>query len=1246
MKKHPLILLPALLFFFPAHAFALAQEYYTWGGHDAVVSAFNKSALIFSDASYSSLAATLATASLAALLVRVMYNLMAGGFKGDGGAVVFQGVAPWLITVAIFLGTVIPKGTLHIYDKTENKYQAIGSIPLIVVVMASVTNKIERVMVEAVETAGDPLNFTAQAGGKGYMGLESLSTTGLVATDTLLSASLQNYLADCVLFEVARTPGLVDEIKKGSTNLQTTFAKGVSPANVTTLFSSGGSLEGQVVSCTQAWTDISTRLNLSTLLLTNNLVKTCSGMGFDSADAAQRNDCMQKMSAVVDAQLVPGSTAADYLKNQYLSQQFDAMLNSPTAGESVANFQILNKASGVMSTANNWIPAIRAVILSVTVALTPFICLLMLTPFFGRAIKFLLGSFMILTVWSVTDATLHQFAIDNANKLLADVRQYNYGIDALRLMPETTGKILAMFGMLRASSLALALAITSSVIGLGASVAAAVGGKLAADVTQTGAQGEQQVLDPGQKASLRRANQGAVPTEAMANQYSFSQRTGTDFGRESGQLENMQGSLDATGGATGWQQLQHGQGFTNAYRGQGDVGLNQAFMQQAQSMGIPQEQAQKIAAATVNHGEGLAELRRLQQQGFTGQQAADAYWQGKTVDHKQSKSVGQEQGFTMYRPTEGQETGKWGQVQATWQNGSMVGMQGNSVNVASTEQLRSSYDKSFGHLISESGQKYQSVGESVTKTVGNSATWSQTQSVAQQLATATNGSVNYMQAISSTMTNSFRNSQIVDERTSQSVDKAAFAQATAGASTPQISFLKASVEGGASWRVTTSDGKSYVVNQSAEEVRSMQTSVGETHTTTLSAVRSGQYGETAQKALAQLENIQGSRTAAESATVTYSRANEMREARGEAHSRAADVSANLSRDFYHYVGEKQFGGGAEGDREAIKHIEGLSAAGKTGELAKLKEEYLSDRNINIESLGEGLKNVKGPDLSKAPDLEAMRAKIEGGTAELKTELTSQPNIKATDPTAQVQGALKQTNVGAVDPAEVKAGLAADQKAIAGGKAGIESKGAEIKQDYTAGALPLAAKKTAAAAAVDAVSGLQQLVTGGYNNGAYVTTGAAPQPQVAPQPAQAQPEVQQQAPAQPQPVPAPAQAPVQAPVQDQKPEVQPAAQPQASPAQLAAEVTGAQSTVAPQQPADTLKPEAQDQKPEVQPAAQPQPQSQDTSQNLAAEVTAAAPVTQQQAQAQPVPAQTPAQNPEPAAPSQPQATAQIPKGALR
>lgn len=1095
MKKHPFFLILPILLLFPASALAdFQQEYITWGGHSAVVNAFNKSALIFSDSSFAKLSATLATASLAALILRVMWGLMAGGFKGDGSAVVFQGIIPWLISVALFMGTVLPKGTLHIYDQTENKYQAIGNIPLIIVVMASVCNKLERVMVEAVQTSGDPLSFTAQAGGKGFMGLEGITTKPLTAADSTLDATLQNYVMDCIILENSLRPGYTDELRRGTTDLQASFAKAVNPASFTVVHDADHPA-GELYTCKDAWLNIEARLNAAGGL-NNNLAYACNAVGFDASKADERNECLTKITSVADGQISSGKSGYDLLKTTYLAQQFDAAISGNRGGEANANFQLLNKASGLMSTANNWLPTIRAIILSITVALTPFLCLLMLTPMFGKVLKYLLGGFMLLTVWSVVDATIHQFIIDYSNRLYGEIRWYNLGIDAIRLMPETTGKVLAMFGMARTSGLALSIAIVSSVMGLSASVGSAIGGKIMGDVTQTGAQAEAQVLDPGQKAALRRSNQSAIPTETMANHHSFTERTTAEYSQQAGQLKHQLGAVAGAGGMQNYKDLREQQGFVESFKGGGEVALNQQMRAMATSMGISDETQRRMAASNVNSGEALFRLAALQKQGFSGEAAEQAWMQGAVADRMQSGSVGQQQGFTMYRPVEGQEQGKWGQVQATWQDNRMVGLQGNTVNVASTEQLRASYDKAYSQAISESFRADQSLGESVTKSWGNSATWSQTTAAAQQLYQATNGSVDYMKAVSSTMTNSFRNSQIVDERTGQSIDKSVFAQATAGVGTPQISPVKANIEGGASWRVTTNDGKSYVVNQSAEEARSMATNVGETHRTTLSTVRSGQYSETAQKALSQMESVQGSKTASENSTISYSRANEMREAQGQAHSRAADVSANLSRDFYRYVGEKQFGGGADGDREAIKHLEGLAASGQTKELDTLKAQYLSERNINVESLGANLSQVKGPDLSKAPDPEAVRAKIEGDSTALKSELASQPNLKVTDPTAQVAAQLK-TEAGAVNPKEIKAELAAGQKEITDGKSGIEQKGVEIKNDYTAGALPLAARKSAEAVG-DAAAGLQQLLPGGYGNGAYTTGGNSSQPQVAAQ----------------------------------------------------------------------------------------------------------------------------------------------------
>ena len=1044
------------LFIAPSAQAALTQEFYSWGGHDAVVSAFQKSALIFSGTGYQGLFATLATASLAALVIRVMLQLMAGGFKGDGN-VAFGALIPWLISVSIFMGGVLPKGTLHIYDPVENKYAAVGGIPQIIVLFASVSNMIERVLVEQVTTAGDPVGFQSQAGGKGFLGLYGISKTPLMASDSTLDPSLTRYISDCVLFESGLTAGYVQELRKTTSDLVTSLGKAASPANMTVLYSDAAP-GGEGVSCSVAWASIKTRLQAQTALQ-NNLKAACAEIGFKADTATELADCQTKMSSIVDAQLVPGKTSSDFLRSAYVAQAMDSIMSGDSAGEANANFSILNKASGTMSTVNNWLPTIRAVILAVTVALTPFLALLMLTPMMGKAVKFVAGSFMFLTVWGIVDATLHQFIIDYSNSLYADVRQYNMGLDALRFFPSTTEKVLTMFGMVRASGMVLAGAIASGVIGMGASVGAAIGGKLMGDVTATGAQGEQQMLDPAAKAQARKANQMSVPTETMANQYSFSQRTSMDYAQQMGQMEHMAGGVQAAGGMSGWGKLQHGQGFTQAYRGQGDVALNKEFMAQAEAMGVPRQEAQQMAAATVNHGEGLAELRRLQAQGYSGEQAAEVYWQGKTADHRQGKSVGQQDGFTMYQPTAGQETGRWGQVNATWQNGQFVGLQGNSVSVVDSDLIRAGYDKSFGQLLSENRKAEQTVGNGFTKTWGNNNNWSQVTAATQQMYDATSGTVDYSKTLNATVANSLRNSQAINEHTGQTVDKAAWAQITGGAGTPSVSPIKANAEGGMSWRVTTNDGKSYVVNQTADQTKSTQESIGESWRTTSTTVRSGNYSSAAQAALSQIESITGTKSATETASRSYQQARDINERRSEALTRAAEARTSMDRDFYSWVGKKDFGGGAQGDRLAIKHLEGLAAAGQTDEINRLRGSYYEARGINPESLGVSMPTVAGPDVGaiKAAT-EPIDKKIDTEREKLKQELATQPNLKKTDPSTQVKSQLNR-NPGGVDPEAVKNEINKIRNDVHSGKRDIQMEGLDLKTDHDKGPVPVAGRKT-------------------------------------------------------------------------------------------------------------------------------------------------------------------------------------------
>ena len=179
----------------PGCAFALDADYYTWGGFDAVASGFQRLALIFSDGGYRGLFFSV-----------IVMAFMFGGFAIVARAASGARANPisWLVPifagVVIYLGLVVPTGTIHIYDNQTNKYQAIGGVPDGIIAVAGVLNLVERGMVEIVSTSGDPRSYVDQAGGVGFLGLFQAASKVLTTDDTLMDTSVNKYLRDCASF--------------------------------------------------------------------------------------------------------------------------------------------------------------------------------------------------------------------------------------------------------------------------------------------------------------------------------------------------------------------------------------------------------------------------------------------------------------------------------------------------------------------------------------------------------------------------------------------------------------------------------------------------------------------------------------------------------------------------------------------------------------------------------------------------------------------------------------------------------------------------------------------------------------------------------------------------------------------------------------------------------------------------------------------------------------------------------------
>ena len=503
----------------PISAFALDADYYTWGGFDAVASGFLKLALIFSDGGYRGLFFSI-------IVMAFMFGSFAIVARAASGARAnpISWFVPIFVGVVIYLGLVVPTGTIHLYDNQTNRYQAIGGIPDGIIAVAGVLNLVERGMVEIVSTSGDPRSYVDQAGGAGFLGLFQATSKVLTTDDTLMDTSVNKYIQDCVSFELTR-PGTtltVDELRRTTGDFRTSLVKANSPA-IYTVYYDLTAPQGQTMTCQQAWSNINTYI-ASPAHLEENLKGICAQIGYDTSTPASYQKCKSSMQATFSDLGVSGVTTDDFIRQAYLSQRLHDVFRSGDT-TAVANFKFLTNASGAMKSANEWLPIMKGVLTAVALGLVPFLALFIPTPLLGKTLSVMLGFFIWLTAWGVTDALLHQFLMDFGTRAMEGLRLHSggtgLGMDAFYFMPNETVKILGMFGTVRMSGLMLATVITGMLVKFGGHALATMGSSLMGQVQNAGQQAAQMTENPSGRAAALKSNAWSMPTETIANDHRY-----------------------------------------------------------------------------------------------------------------------------------------------------------------------------------------------------------------------------------------------------------------------------------------------------------------------------------------------------------------------------------------------------------------------------------------------------------------------------------------------------------------------------------------------------------------------------------------------------------------------------------------------------------------------------------------------------------------------------------------------------
>lgn len=454
-------------------AVALETSFHSYDGFAETVDAFRLVSMLFADPRYETLVLIVAVVGLALGAVLAM-------IRGTGMGLVAFGFQ-MLVGVGLFVGLVATTGTVHVYDRVRNAYQPVGDVPNIIVLVAGVTNMMERALAETIDdnTLDPHAKLEFGAGGHAFdLFLNAVSPRGSM-TDAFLEATIKDYVRQCYpVAQVSTAYGVDDDqLFRTSNDLPAAFAAMAGPSTFSTIFTSSDK-GGATVSCSEVWQHIAERLSDPTVF-EGYSAQVCQRTGYDIGKADQIARCRSNLAEMGDMMLGTPLTAQAFFTNILLGNSIGDVLfeDSPAAASRVmANRAIVSSGLATMSTANEWFPTIRATVFGIMLFMMPIALLFILTPINLRVASFALGLFVFVALWGVIDAGLYQLSLGRAMGVLAEMRANHLAANAWMLAPSSAMKALAIFGSFRTAAAGLAGAFVFTVFRFSGNVFSALTG--------------------------------------------------------------------------------------------------------------------------------------------------------------------------------------------------------------------------------------------------------------------------------------------------------------------------------------------------------------------------------------------------------------------------------------------------------------------------------------------------------------------------------------------------------------------------------------------------------------------------------------------------------------------------------------------------------------------------------------------------------------------------------------------------
>ncbi len=530
VKVIGLLMFVSIFVFISVNAYAFNPNhvvFYTYGGFDAIYNAFHFIALIFSDHAYQGLFFTVMTLSLFFAGFRNYVHSLQGRTTDN----ILSWSLPVLISFVLYMALIVPKGQVTIYDTVLNKSADVGGIPIGITTVAGIASEVENGIITMIDTTSinRDTDYENSAGGVGVMTIMNMAMHGVRSSDVYLDRSLKRYITDCVFYDLAdpKVPAsnkiTYQELIDGTEPFTKLLSKAAVFQSIYTVYYDSSNNAGEPMTCHDAWTNISALLNNNNNF-NSSLKNICASAGVDTSNQTALTHCENVITAYLNV-LYDGqdsavtSNAMDFIRQAYVANEIYRASVDANANFLV-NYKISNAGMNIGMAFNNWIPTIRAVLISLGLSLLPFLIIFLPTPFYGKILGGIAGVFVFMVSWAAIDAVVHHFLVGEAAVLFQSVLIHNVGYGAFETMSVPLQHAMAAWGYVRSLGMGLAVIATGIVTKTGAYGLQMAAGRMESAVTSQASSIGERVTNP--------AEQGSVEKEIMTSS-AFSQKIAPSF---------------------------------------------------------------------------------------------------------------------------------------------------------------------------------------------------------------------------------------------------------------------------------------------------------------------------------------------------------------------------------------------------------------------------------------------------------------------------------------------------------------------------------------------------------------------------------------------------------------------------------------------------------------------------------------------------------------------------------------------